>query len=95
MGIIMLFVAPLAIMLVIEVNILISSRVSDVRAAQQWGALPVVPFFVLYFVALIGIITLDTNFLLSLSVILAIIDFVLYFVSVKTFHREEILTKWK
>ena len=40
----MLLVAPLGSILSIEFDILISSRVNDVRAAQQFGGIVVLPF---------------------------------------------------
>ena len=94
-GIMLLFLAPLAAVLSVELSIVASARVSDARAAQQLGALMFTPFMGIYIGAEIGLISLDTNTLLIISGILAALDLVLFRVSTATFRREEILTKWK
>jgi ABC-type Na+ efflux pump permease subunit len=94
-AIVLAFAAPLACILSIETNIIISSRVSDVRAAQQLGALPVLPLLVIPVLAEVGIIVMDIPTLLIISGIFAVIDISLYFASRVIFRREEILTKWK
>ena len=91
----LLFLAPLAAVLSIELSIVASARVSDARAAQRLGTLMFTPFMGIYIGAEIGLISLDTNTLLIISGILAALDLVLFRVSTATFRREEILTKWK
>ncbi len=87
-------IAPLACIMSVEANIVVSSRVNDIRAAQQIGGLVVLPliFFVVFASA-----TAETSTLLALAVsaVLAAIDVALFFLSKATFQREEILTKWK
>lgn len=90
----MLFViTPLACIMSVEANVIVSSKVSDIRAAQQLGGLVVLP---LIFVVLIGSI-ISTSLLLALGVTAALVvaDIALFYVSKATFQREEILTKWK
>jgi ABC-2 type transport system permease protein len=43
-GIILVLVAPLSLILSVLMNVIISSRISDVRSAQQLGTLIVLPF---------------------------------------------------
>jgi ABC-2 type transport system permease protein len=95
MGLILLLLAPLAAILSIESSVIASSRVSDVRSASQLGSLMFLPFMGIYLASEIGLISLDTDNLLIISVVLAALDFVLFRISVATFRREEILTKWK
>ena len=95
MGVILLFLAPVAAVLSIELNVIASSRFNDVRTASQLGSLMALPFGGIYVAGEIGLISLDTNNLLIIASILAAIDLVLFFVSTTTFRREEILTKWK
>ncbi len=95
MGVILLILAPLAALLSIEVSVLASSRVNDVRAASQLGGLVFIPFIGIYVASEIGIITLDTNALLTIAAVMAILDVVLLFISKATFQREQILTRWK
>jgi ABC-2 type transport system permease protein len=47
-ALIILLVAPLAIVLSVGVNIVVPSKVNDVRTAYQLGALTVLPFAVIY-----------------------------------------------
>jgi len=90
-----LLVAPLASLLSVEMNVIISSRLNDVRTAQQLGMLLMLPFIGLYFASELGFFALNDTNLLILACAVFIIDVVLFFVSKATFQREEILTKWK
>ncbi len=94
-GVILLLLAPLVSVLSVELNVIASARVSDVRAASQLGALMFLPFMALYVAGEIGLVLLDTNNLLLISAIVAALDLVLFRISTATFQREEILTKWK
>jgi hypothetical protein len=90
----MLFViTPLACVMSVEANVIVSSKVSDIRAAQQLGGIVVLP---LIFVVLIGSV-ISTSLMLALGVTTALIvaDVALFYLSKATFQREEILTKWK
>ena len=94
MGIILLL-SPLALLLSIELNIITSSRVSDVRSASQLGGLMFLPFIGIYLASELGVITLDTNTLLILGGVIAVLDLVMFRISTSIFQREQILTKWK
>ena len=95
MAVILLLLAPLAALLSVEGSVIVSARVSDVRSAAQLGGLMFVPFIGIYVAGEIGIITLDTNTLLIIAAILALLALALFFVSKATFQRDQILTKWK
>jgi ABC-2 type transport system permease protein len=88
-------VIPLACVLSVEANIIISSRVNDIRAAQQIGGIIILPLLALAVLpSVLPIIPMDTLALI-LSGGLAIADIGLFYLSKATFQREEILTKWK
>ncbi|MCW4003603.1 MAG: ABC transporter permease subunit [Candidatus Bathyarchaeota archaeon] len=89
----MFVITPLACIMSVEANIIVSSKVSDIRAAQQLGGIVVLP---LIFVVLLGSIV-STSLLLAIgvTVALAVADIALFYLSKATFRREEILTKWK
>jgi ABC-2 type transport system permease protein len=88
--------APLAALLSVQVNVIISSRISDVRTSQQLGALTVLPLAGLYVSGELNIIDLgSTTNLLIIAGALLVVDVLLFFVSRATFRREEILTRWK
>jgi ABC-2 type transport system permease protein len=95
MAIILLLLAPLACLLSVGYNVLISSRLNDVRTAQQVGALIILPLAAVYFLTEFGAITLTTNILLIMAACLAALDVIIFFLVRATFQREEILTKWK
>jgi ABC-2 type transport system permease protein len=76
-------------------TVIVSARVSDVRAANQFGGLLVIPFAALYVLGEINVVQLTANNLLIISAVLLLIDVILFFISRSTFRREEILTKWK
>ncbi len=90
-----LLVVPLASLMSVEVNIIISARVTDARSAQQLGALLMFPFIGLYLAADLKIFPFTNTNLLILAGALALIDLAFFFVSKATFQREEILTRWK
>ncbi|MFX1366072.1 MAG: hypothetical protein ACFE9Y_14235, partial [Promethearchaeota archaeon] len=90
-----LLIAPLAAIMTVELSIIISSRVNDVRAAQQLSILAIIPFFAIYILTETKIFTLATNTLLIIAGIVAVIVVCLFFLSRAVFQREEILTKWK
>lgn len=95
MGIILLAVAPLACILCVELNILVSANANDVRTAQQIGMLLFLPFGVIYFLSELNYLPLNTTNLLIIFVVVLVADVILFFISRSTFRREEILTKWK
>ena len=94
-GIILFLVIPLAEILSIELSVIASSKVNDVRSANQLGGLMFIPFMIIYVGSEIGLFTLNNTNLLIISGVLLLVDVALYFFSTSTFRREEILTKWK
>ena len=86
--------APLACILSVEANVIVSSRVNDIRAAQQLGGLVVLPIVALIFVVL-EVSQLSIVLAILAAIVLAVADVALFFLSKETFQREEILTKWK
>ena len=94
-GVMLLFLAPLAAVLSIEVAVIASSRISDVRGANQIAGLMFIPFVVVFFLEAQGIFTFTISNLLIFSLVVLIFDLGLFFASKSTFNREEILTKWK
>jgi len=95
MALTLLVLAPLSAILSVELSVIASSRVSDVRSASQLGSLMFLPFLGIYLAGEIGLISLDTNTLLIIAAVLAVIALVMFRISTATFRREEILTKWK
>ncbi len=95
-GVVFFLLAPLAAVMSVEWNVVISARVTDVRIAQQMGVLLVLPLAGIYVGGELNLIQLgDTNTLLIIAGILSLVDLLLLYAARATFRREEILTKWK
>jgi ABC-type Na+ efflux pump permease subunit len=95
-AIIMGVVTPLGCLLSVEANVIISSRVNDIRAAQQIGGLIILPLILLIILSSTAASIIEPTLLaLIVSGALALVDVALFYVSKATFQREEILTKWK
>lgn len=87
---------PLAVVMSVEWNVFVSSRVSDVRIAQQLGAVMILPLAGLYVGGEVGLVPLgDLSTTLYIAGALAIVDLLLLSVVRETFQRDLILTKWK
>lgn len=95
MALILFVMAPLACLYAIEFSVLISSRATDARSAQQYAGVIFVPFIFIYILGEIGSFPLDTTNLLYIALGLAILVLGLFYASERIFHREEILTQWK
>jgi ABC-2 type transport system permease protein len=94
-AIILFLLAPLACVLAVGYNVLISSRVTDVRSAQQLGLLILLPFGVVYVLSETRVVTLTTSNLLIMAGVLVVIDAIVFYLVKATFRRDEILTEWK
>lgn len=95
-GIILFLMVPIAASMSVEWNVIVSSRVSDLRIAQQLGALLALPLGGIYVAGETNLIPLgDTTNLLIISGIMAAIDVLLLPIARATFSREQILTKWR
>jgi ABC-2 type transport system permease protein len=95
-GIVLFLMVPLAVVMSVEWNVIVSSRVSDIRLAQQVGSLIILPFAGVYFAGEINLINLGvTSNLLIITGVLLVVDLILFFAARATFRREEILTRWK
>lgn len=90
-----LFVAmPIVALMAIEASVVISSRVADIRTAQQYAGLIFVPMIFIYVASEI-ILPLNALNLVYVSGGFGLVALLLYWVSLKAFRREEILTRWR
>jgi ABC-2 type transport system permease protein len=95
-AIVILLLLPLALLMSVQMNVIVSSRVTDIRSGQQLGSLTIIPFLGLYLAGELNLINLgDTSNLVIIAGALVVVGVLLFFVSRATFRREEILTKWK
>lgn len=94
-AIVLLLLVPVSMVFSIEVSTMASSRVKDPRSAYQLSLVGFFPFFIVYVLTEIGVITLTDDVLLIIGGVVALIALVMYFVVIKTFSRDKILTSWK
>lgn len=95
MAFILLLAVPLSSILSIQLNVIISSRISDVRTANQLGLILFIPFIGIYLLLETNVVSLNILNLLAISIILFLADIVLFYINKATFNRDAILTKWK
>lgn len=86
---------PLIAWLSVLIGLSISSRVNDVKVAQTWGGLIVFPLIGGGFSVLLGGFYLKPLHIVLTSVILLVIDTIVFFIATQIFERENILTRWK
>ena len=90
-----ILVGPLMAVAAVAMSIIVSSRVSDPRTAEQISMVVIVPLLGVFFGQMAGLFLLDTRFILASAAVLALADAGLVYLSVGLFQRETILTKWK
>lgn len=90
-----LLVAPLLTMLSACVAIIISSRATDPRVAEQLSALVLLPIILLVIGQSVGLILIDRDIMLIVLAVVVVLDAALLYLAVRLFQRETILTRWR
>jgi len=93
--ILMFLVAPMACLLGIAVNLVVSTRVNDVRAGQQLSSLVLLPVLLVVIGFGLGFIGSGWAATLALGAALAGAAVLLFLAAARLFAREEILARWK
>ncbi len=88
-------VGPLLALMAVCFGLIISSRVSDPRAAEQLSVLIVLPLILLLIGQSVGLILINRQMILLIGIVVAVIDILLITLTVRLFQRETILTRWK
>jgi ABC-2 type transport system permease protein len=86
---------PLLTLLSVNLGILISTRVNDVRVAQQIGGLVVVPVVGLGIAQVTGRVVLDNGAFLEMTIVLIVLDIAVFWLARLAFQRENILVRWR
>jgi hypothetical protein len=86
---------PLLTLLSVNLGILISTRVNDVRVAQQIGGLVVVPVVGIGILQVTGRVVLNNESFLGTAVFLLVCDALVFFLARLAFQRENILSRWR
>jgi len=90
-----LVVAPLLTLLSACVAVIVSSRVSDPRVAEQLSSVVILPLILLVIGQSVGLILINRQIILLMGVVVLVLDAVLLWLAVRLFQRETILTRWK
>ncbi len=88
-------VGPLLAIAGVSVAVMISSRVTDPRVAEQISAVFVLPLIGLFVGQSTGLIFLNAQIILWMAVGLLVLDVVLMYFATQLFQRETVLTRWK
>ena len=87
--------SPLFAVLAVALAVIASSRTNDPRAAQQLGAVIILPISALLSAQVFGFVRLDVSHAVMLTIATALADVVLLWLAVRLFDRETILTRWR
>ena len=90
-----LLLAPGMCLMSIFTNVLISSRVNDVRVSQQIGGILVLPILMFFMFSFTGFLSGGIVPILMFSLAIFAVDGGILWLSLRTFKREEILVRWK
>lgn len=88
-------VSPLLTVLSVTAALMISSRVSDPRVAEQLSTVVILPLIMLIIGQSVGFILLDQQLIILIGAIVLLLDIGMVYLSTRLFQREHILTRWK
>ena len=86
---------PLVELATLQVSVIVSSRASDPRSAQQLTSLLILPITVVFIAQLMGSFVLTPEWLLLACAALALLNGGLLLAGIRIFERETVLTRWK
>jgi ABC-2 type transport system permease protein len=86
---------PLLAAAAVSMSIIVSSRVSDPRTAEQLSMVLIVPVLGVFFAQIAGLVLIDAGFMLLMVANMLLVDAGLVYLGVGLFQRETILTKWR
>ncbi|MBH0329142.1 hypothetical protein ABH14_04905 [Brevibacillus brevis] len=92
----MLLLVPFISIISVSMSVIVSSKVDNVAAAQQFGAILVLPIIGLA-VSQVIFLSMMSNPVIYLGMVTlcAVVALILFQTSIKVFDREHIISKWK
>jgi ABC-2 type transport system permease protein len=88
-------VGPLLTFLSVSIAVMISSRVSDPRVAEQLSMVVLLPVIMAVIGQSIGLLLVDRDIVLLVGLVVLLLDVIMGYVALQAFQRETILTRWK
>lgn len=86
---------PLLTLLSVNLGIFISTRVNDIRVAQQIGGLVVIPVVAIAIAQVTGRVVLDNESFVRTTALLVVLDALVFLAARVAFQRENILVRWR
>lgn len=90
-----LLITPVIAFVALGLGVIVSSRATDPRSAQQIATLLILPVIALLIAQVTGLFLIGLNMVLVAAAVLLILAVIVLQVGVRLFQREAILTKWK
>ncbi len=91
--VLVLWVAPAAAGLGLGTMVLVSSRVKGFQEAYQLGGTVVIPMLLLLFGQVAGVLYFSIGLVLVLGLVLWVVDAALFWFSIRTFKRDELIVR--
>jgi ABC-2 type transport system permease protein len=88
-------VGPLLALAAVSIAVMVSSRTSDPRVAEQVSMLVMLPLFLVLVGQVTGLILLNAQLVLYIAAGLTVVDIGLMAFAINLFQRETILTRWR
>jgi ABC-2 type transport system permease protein len=88
-------VSPLLALMAVSFALMVSSRATDPRVAEQLSGVVILPIVLFMVGQSLGLILIDQRTIILMGIVVAVIDAILLYFTIKLFQRETILTRWK
>jgi ABC-2 type transport system permease protein len=88
-------VGPLLAVMAVAFALMVSSRVSDPRVAEQVSMVIIVPVLAGFFGQMAGLFVLNRQVISVVAIVMIALDVLLVYLATRVFQRESILTRWK
>lgn len=86
---------PLVELAALQVAVIVSSRATDPRSAQQLASVMVLPVTAVFVAQMMGAYVVSLNALFVWAGVCAVLNLILLWLGVRVFQRETILVRWK
>jgi ABC-2 type transport system permease protein len=86
---------PLVELASLLISVIVSSRASDPRSAQQISGLMILPVTGVFVAQLLGVVAIGSPAIALGSLACLILNVILFWIGVRVFERESILTRWR
>jgi ABC-2 type transport system permease protein len=90
-----LVAGPLLAILSVNFALMVSSRVTEPRVAEQLSAVVILPLLALFFGQIAGLFLISRQLVILFALVVAVLDALMIKLAVRLFQRETILTRWK